>query len=171
MSACTVAKANAITFETVTNTSVIHGEFQKIVEHSGIVWNCWRGALARLGVARANALQTRTSQGVDADAARVRALAGILVARHIKTADELFDSKATPRSESLVAFRRGLATNLHDLGVPDKTIQAILRHANVSVTINSYVKTLDAQSIAAMAQLEKLVDPKLLVAGDSGTES
>ena len=35
--------------------------------------NCWTGALAHLGVARANALQARTSQ--DADAARVRALA------------------------------------------------------------------------------------------------
>jgi hypothetical protein len=31
--------------------------------------------LAHLGVARANALQSRTSQGADADAARVRALA------------------------------------------------------------------------------------------------
>jgi eukaryotic-like serine/threonine-protein kinase len=51
-------------------------EFQKILDHSGIVWNCWTGALARLGVARANALQSRTSQGADADAARVRALAG-----------------------------------------------------------------------------------------------
>ena len=50
-------------------------EFQKILEHSGIVWNCWTGALAHLGLARANALQSRTSQGVDADAARVRALA------------------------------------------------------------------------------------------------
>jgi len=50
-------------------------EFQKILDHSGIVWNCWTGALAHLGVARANALQTRTSQGADADAARVRALA------------------------------------------------------------------------------------------------
>jgi hypothetical protein len=50
-------------------------EFQKILDHSGIVWNCWTGALARLGVARANALQARTSQGADADAARVRALA------------------------------------------------------------------------------------------------
>ena len=50
-------------------------EFQKIIDHSGIVWNCWTGALARLGVARANALQSRTSQGADADAARVRALA------------------------------------------------------------------------------------------------
>jgi eukaryotic-like serine/threonine-protein kinase len=50
-------------------------EFQKILDHSGIVWNCWTGALAHLGVARANSLQSRTSQGADADAARVRALA------------------------------------------------------------------------------------------------
>ena len=50
-------------------------EFQKILDHSGMVWNCWTGALARVGVARANALQARTSQGPDADAARVRALA------------------------------------------------------------------------------------------------
>ena len=50
-------------------------EFQKILDHSGIVWNCWIGALAHLGVARANALESRTSQGADAEAARVRALA------------------------------------------------------------------------------------------------
>jgi eukaryotic-like serine/threonine-protein kinase len=50
-------------------------EFRDILDHSGIVWNCWTGALARLGMARANALQVKTSQGADADAARVRALA------------------------------------------------------------------------------------------------
>ena len=50
-------------------------EFKKILEHSGMVWNCWTGALARLGSARANALQAGTSQGADADAARTRALA------------------------------------------------------------------------------------------------
>ena len=49
--------------------------FRKILDHSGIVWNCWTGALAHLGVARANALESRTSQGADAVAARVRALA------------------------------------------------------------------------------------------------
>ncbi len=53
-------------------------EFQKILDHSGMVWNCWTGALAHLGVARANALQAKTfqgqGQGADADAARVRAL-------------------------------------------------------------------------------------------------
>ena len=49
-------------------------EFQKILDHSGIVWNCWTGALAHLGVARANALQAKNSQGADADLARTRAL-------------------------------------------------------------------------------------------------
>ncbi|MGA7919562.1 MAG: protein kinase [Candidatus Acidiferrales bacterium] len=55
--------------------SAAAAEFQKILDHSGIVWNCWTGALAHLGVARANALQSQTSQGVNADAARVRAFA------------------------------------------------------------------------------------------------
>jgi len=50
-------------------------EFQKILDHNGIVWNCWTGALAQLGVARANALQAKTLKGVDADGARARALA------------------------------------------------------------------------------------------------
>ncbi|MGA7622258.1 MAG: protein kinase [Candidatus Acidiferrales bacterium] len=55
--------------------SAAAAEFQKILDHSGIVWNCWTGALAHLGVARANSLEVKTSQGADADAARVRALA------------------------------------------------------------------------------------------------
>ncbi len=50
-------------------------EFRKIIDHGGIVWNCWTGALAHLGIARANAQQSRNSQGADSDAARVRALA------------------------------------------------------------------------------------------------
>ena len=49
-------------------------EFHRILDHGGIVWNCWTGAMARLGVARANALEAKTLQGADADAARVRAL-------------------------------------------------------------------------------------------------
>jgi serine/threonine protein kinase/Tfp pilus assembly protein PilF len=50
-------------------------EFQKILDHRGLVWNCWTGALARLGIARANASQTKRSKGAEADAARTRALA------------------------------------------------------------------------------------------------
>ena len=49
-------------------------EFQKILDHTGMVWNCWTGALAHLGVARANALQAKTSEGSDTSA-RSRALA------------------------------------------------------------------------------------------------
>jgi serine/threonine protein kinase/tetratricopeptide (TPR) repeat protein len=55
--------------------SAAAAEFQKILDHNGMIWNCWTGALAHLGVARANALQAKTSQGADADAARVRAIA------------------------------------------------------------------------------------------------
>jgi eukaryotic-like serine/threonine-protein kinase len=63
-------------------------EFQKILDHNGIVSNCWTGALAQLGVARANALQAGFASAgsnlpakrpelnpADADAARVRARA------------------------------------------------------------------------------------------------
>lgn len=49
-------------------------EFQKIIDHAGMVWNCSTGALAHLGLARANALQSKKSKGAVADAARVRAL-------------------------------------------------------------------------------------------------
>jgi len=52
------------------------------------------------------------------------------------------------------AFRRGLATNLHRLRVQDEIIQRILRHSNVSVTQACYIKTADADVVAAMRALE-----------------
>ncbi len=55
-----------------------------------------------------------------------------------------------PRWHGWHAFRRGLATNLHALGVDDKTIQAILRHSNVGLTMNIYVKSLSESQISAM---------------------
>ncbi len=51
------------------------------------------------------------------------------------------------------AFRRGLATNLHALGVDDKTIQAILRHTNVGLTMNVYVKSVGESQVNAMDTL------------------
>jgi integrase len=55
------------------------------------------------------------------------------------------------------AFHRGLATNLHQLGVADKTIQAIVRHSNVGLTMNIYVKTVAESQVTAMDALsEKL---------------
>ncbi len=89
---------------------------------------------------------------------------GKLPNEHGKEKHEYKRVAGRPEWHGRHAFRRGLATNLHDLGVPDKTIQAILRHANVAVTQNSYINTLESQSIAAMRQLESLVDVKLIAA-------
>jgi integrase len=52
------------------------------------------------------------------------------------------------------AFRRGLATNLHELGVPDRTIQAILRHSDIKTTINIYIQSRDKSRSNAMDLLD-----------------
>ena len=57
-------------------------------------------------------------------------------------------------------FRRGLATNLYELGVEAKTRQAILRHADVSVTEKHYVKPVSEVSAAAMAKFEGVLKAK-----------
>ena len=59
-------------------------------------------------------------------------------------------------SPKVAAFRRGFATNLHALGVDDKTIQ-ILGHSNVSLTQNIYIKSVMESQVSAMDSLsEKL---------------
>jgi integrase len=63
------------------------------------------------------------------------------------------------------AFRRGLATNLHALRVDDKTIQAILRHSNVGLTMNIYVKSVSESQVNAMDSLSE----KLGVCNDYAT--
>jgi integrase len=69
------------------------------------------------------------------------------------------------------AFRRGLAANLHQLGVSDKIIQRILGHANVAVTQNCYVKTADCEVAAAMQQFERSLDyaPNMHLSGTERT--
>jgi integrase len=52
------------------------------------------------------------------------------------------------------AARRGLGTNLYRLGVPDKVIQAILRHSNVNVTLGYYIKPQGQDVLAAMGKFE-----------------
>jgi tetratricopeptide (TPR) repeat protein/predicted Ser/Thr protein kinase len=59
---------------TVHQGSEAAAEFQKILDHPGVVVNEPIGALAHLGLARAYALQSQSMHGADADAARVRAL-------------------------------------------------------------------------------------------------
>jgi integrase len=56
------------------------------------------------------------------------------------------------------AARRGLGSNLYRLGVPDKVIQAILRHSNVSTTATYYIKTAADDVRSAMAKLESRIE-------------
>ena len=58
-------------------------------------------------------------------------------------------------------FRRGLSTTLYELGTDARTRQAILRHANASVTEKHYTKAVDAVSTAAMAKVEAAFNKKL----------
>jgi integrase len=53
------------------------------------------------------------------------------------------------------AFRRGVGSILYELGTPDKVIQDVLRHANVTTTQTYYIKTASPASVAAMRKLEK----------------
>jgi integrase len=53
------------------------------------------------------------------------------------------------------SFRRGLATNLHTLGIDDKTIQAILRHSNIALTQNIYIKSVSESQVSAMDVLSE----------------
>jgi integrase len=59
-----------------------------------------------------------------------------------------------PRWHGWHAFRRGLASTLYGLGVDDVMVQQILRHKDVQVTRDHYIKTSSDQSVAAMAKLE-----------------
>jgi hypothetical protein len=40
-------------------------EFQRILDHPGVVWNSWTGALARLGLGRAYALASQSAAAAD----------------------------------------------------------------------------------------------------------
>ena len=51
------------------------------------------------------------------------------------------------------AFRRGLASNLFELGADDITVQRILRHASVQVSREHYIKIRSAKVDSAMDSL------------------
>jgi hypothetical protein len=60
-----------------------------------------------------------------------------------------------PRWHGWHAFRRGVATNLHDLSVDDETIQAVLRQSDVAVTQRCHIKSLPKTGCAAMGALNE----------------
>ena len=66
-----------------------------------------------------------------------------------------------PKWHGWHAARRGLGSNLYALGVPEKVIQQILRHANVTTTATYYIKTVPAQVTDAMEKLEQALPESL----------
>ena len=75
--------------------------------------------------------------------------------------EHLPDGHAFQRDSSLPlwhgwhAFRRGIATNLHTLGVDDKTIQSILRHSTIGLTQNIYIKSVNESQVSALDSLSE----------------
>jgi integrase len=52
------------------------------------------------------------------------------------------------------ALRRGFATRLHEAGVQDRIIQALMRHSSMAVTMKHYVKASSATNTEAMQKLQ-----------------
>lgn len=55
-------------------------------------------------------------------------------------------------------FRRGIASNLYELGANEKIVQRVLRHAKPHVTKDRYIKAFDPAVLAAMKSLETRLD-------------
>jgi integrase len=76
---------------------------------------------------------------------------------HVMADHEYKPNDSLPQWRGFHAARRGLASNLYSLGVPDIVIQNILRHSDVSVTQRCYIKPLAQSTKNAMEKLEKLL--------------
>src|ERR1051326_7232043 len=74
---------------------------------------------------------------------------------HLKQDHDYQRDDRIPEWQGFHAARRGLASNLYRLGVPDKTIQKILRHSDVSVTLGYYIKSTSLDVVEAMDKLEE----------------
>jgi integrase len=51
------------------------------------------------------------------------------------------------------ALRRGFATRLHEAGVQDRIIQALMRHSSLSITMKHYIKATPEANVEAMRKL------------------
>ena len=82
-------------------------------------------------------------------------------------------SPAIPDWSGWHGFRRGLGTRLFYMGTDAKTVQSILRHANVSTTMAHYVLPDPEEAKAAMQKFNRVLDPKWspVKSGTSGKKS
>jgi integrase len=53
------------------------------------------------------------------------------------------------------AFRRGLASNLYGLGIQPLVIAAILRHGDISTTLQFYTKVPESASKEALQKIDE----------------
>jgi integrase len=74
---------------------------------------------------------------------------------HLRHDHEYERDARIPEWHGWHAARRGLGSNLYHYGVSNKIIQQILRHSNVAVTLEYYVKTMNKDVRAAMTNLEE----------------
>jgi integrase len=79
--------------------------------------------------------------------------------------DKLGQNLIRPAAEALRlewhglhGFRRGIASNLYELGANDKVVQRILRHAKPHVTKERYIKAFDPAVLSAMKSMEASLD-------------
>jgi integrase len=80
-------------------------------------------------------------------------------AEHTPATDHQYERNTTlPKWRGWHSFRRGLATNLHTAGVADKDIQGVLRHSNIRVTMDSYVKSIPQTRINALESIGEKMD-------------
>jgi integrase len=77
-----------------------------------------------------------------------------------KAEGHLFErDRSLPLWHGWHAFRRGIATNLNALGIDGKTIQAIMRHSTLALTMNIYVKSVTESQVGAMDTLSGKLGP------------
>ena len=79
--------------------------------------------------------------------------------------------ESIPQWQGWHAARRGLGSNLYRLGVPDKVIQRILRHSNLSTTLSYYVESKPQDAQDAMTRLEKAIPENSGLPDTQGTPS
>lgn len=65
--------------------------------------------------------------------------------------------ESIPKWKGWHCFRRSLASNLYTLGVKPSTIATILRHADISTTLNWYVEIPESESREALDKLTNLM--------------
>jgi len=64
------------------------------------------------------------------------------------------------------ALRRGLASNLYEIGAPDKVVQRILRHSKPHVTRERYIKVFDHTVLEAVGKVQARIEELRQAKGD-----